>query len=172
MRYQTSRLEGNPMNEVTATNPPGFNVDTFWIETSRVLKEKEMEESMAKEDIHLTLPDGTQGSLILSGLFTFRAHHTKGKDGVLVRPDTEGLNRAALEWCRLLSLLPPGSVPMCQRCLIKLIEFLPAEPAGNPLIDKGRQMILDEIIRRSLWVPITTVVSYRLKEKADSKTIF
>lgn len=160
------------MNEITTASPPGLTVSTFWVETSRVLKEKEMEESMGQAALPLTLPDGTQGYLGLSGLFTFRAHHTKGKDGVLVRPNIESLNHAALKWGRMLSLLPTTSLSLGQRISVKILQCIPEEPTGLRFIDMVRQIILDAIIRKSLWLPITTVVSSRLKEKADSKTIF
>jgi hypothetical protein len=156
------------MNDVSVKfSKLGTKVEPFWLELPVLLTEQQIGGALKGVSSEAKLPDGTDFSFPVAKLFSIVPAQQDGKLGVQATPDGDALHAAAVLWCQKLTTLPYKSLPRSQRPIINLLKRLPPEPTGNPAIDRGRKMVLDNTVK-SLWVPITSAISAYLRAAAQN----
>lgn len=88
-----------------------------------------------------------------------QAPSQKGSGGAVLSPVEVELHRVAVRCCLALAALPAKSLPRGQRPMIKILQRLTPEPTGNQAIDQGRRLLLDDMIKTSLWGTVTSELS-------------
>lgn len=123
------------------------------------MDQRELEKVLSSARLSPLLPNGLNLELDISKSFLVRPHHQKGSGGAVLSPIEVELHRVAVKWCLALAALPAKSLPRGQRHMIKILQRLTPEPTGNQAVDQGRRLLLDNMIKTSLWSPMTSELS-------------
>lgn len=148
---------------MTLINSLGPQFQDFWQPTS--LTVSQAQDLIATAVINAKLPNDKMKELPLAGLFTVSPLEQEGRPGLVFSPNRDRFRAVATSWCQSLAALPPKSLPRSQRPMIGILKRLTPEPTGNVAVDRGREMLLDGVIAKSLWASLSSSLVHLLKQK-------